>query len=206
MGARSVPVVARGGKFVFAQLIKEVVEFLGLNEDVGPKLSPKELVERADAIWTAAVRYCGQMPDTALDKELPNRPRSYRVLMHHIFQVPTAFLGARRSGGALAYEALVSPPPDSLKTSADIAAFGEVLRLDFAAWAASEGPGLGQGRTATYYGEQPTHEVLERTVWHSTQHVRQIMSLLEREGVAVDRPLGPVDFDNLPLPAPVWDS
>lgn len=206
LGARSVPVVARDGKFVFAQLIKDVVEFLGIDEDVGPKLSPQALVARGDMIWQAAARYVAQMPDGSLEKELPNRPRSYRVLMHHLFQVPTAFLEARGSGGSLEYERLVAPPPDDLKTGADIARFGEALRQEFAAWAAGEGDALGQGRMPTYYGEQPTHEVLERTVWHSTQHVRQVMSLLEQEGVAVDRPLGADAFEDLPLPAPVWDA
>lgn len=206
MGARSVPVVARGGKFVFAQLIKDVVEFLDINEDVGPKLSPQELVARGRLIWSAAARYCAQMPDAALEKELPNRPRSYRVLMHHIFQIPTAFLEARKAGGSLAYEALVAPPPDGVSKGEDVAAFGEALNAEFAKWAESEGDALGTGRMPTYYGEQPTHEVLERTVWHSAQHVRQIMSLLEQEGVTVDRPLDAEAFKDLPLPGPVWDS
>lgn len=206
LGSRSVPVVARDGNFVFAQLIKDVVAFLGIDEDVGPKLSPAALVARGDRIWQAATRYCAQMPDAALEKELPNRPRSYRVLMHHLFQVPTAFLAARRSGAGLTYEELVAPPPGNVRTSADIAAFGEAMRQDFAAWAKAEGDRLGQGRMPTYYGEQPTHEVLERTVWHSAQHVRQIMSLLEQEGIEVDRPLGADDFKDLPLPAPVWDD
>ena len=206
LGARSVPVVAKDGRFVFAQLIKDVVEFLGLDEDVGPKLSPAALVARGDHIWRAAVRYVGQMPEAALEKELPNRPRSYRVLMHHVFQVPTAFLEAVASTEGLTHERLVAPPPDDLRTSADIARFGERLRQDFAQWVEAEGAALGQGRMATYYGEQPVHEVLERTVWHSTQHVRQIMSLLEREGVTIDEPLADADFADLPLPAQVWDS
>lgn len=206
LGARSVPVVAKDGKFVFAQIIKDVVTFLDINEDVGPKLSPAELVARGDYIWKAAVRFVGQMPDASLEKELPNRPRSYKVLLHHLFQVPTAFLEARAADGALEYERLVAAPPDWIKTSADIAVFGEHLRLDFANWAAAEGDNLGQGHMQTYYGEQPAHEVLERTVWHSTQHVRQIMSLLEQEGVQVDRPLQQADFEGLPLPGTVWDS
>ena len=180
--------------------------FLGIDEDVGPKLSPAELVARGDRIWKAAVDYVGQMPDASLEKQLPNRPRSYKVLMHHLFQVPTAFLEARAAGAGLEYERLVAPPPDWIKTSADIATFGESLRQDFANWAATEGEALGQGRMPTYYGEQPTHEVLERTVWHSTQHVRQIMSLLEQEGVQVEGPLQPADFEGLPLPGSVWDS
>ncbi|MGZ0188352.1 MAG: glutaredoxin domain-containing protein, partial [Alphaproteobacteria bacterium] len=121
LGAKSIPVVSRDGKFVFAQLIKDVVEFLGINEDVSPTLSPAELVARGDLVWEAAARFCAQMPDSALDKELPNRPRSYRVLMHHLFQIPTAFLDARRDSTSLTYEALVSPPPEGVSTGADIA-------------------------------------------------------------------------------------
>jgi hypothetical protein len=206
LGAKSIPVVSRDGKFVFAQLIKDVVEFLGINEDVSPTLSPKELVARGDLVWEAASRFCAQMPDSALDKELPNRPRSYRVLMHHLFQIPTAFLDARRDSGSLTYEALVSPPPEGVDTGADIARFGTAMRQTFKAWANAEGTNLGKGQMQTYYGEQPAHEVLERTVWHSTQHVRQIMSLLEQEGVTVDQPLGDEAFNDLPLPRPVWDE
>ena len=80
------------------------------------------------------------------------------------------------------------------------------MRQTFKAWANAEGANLGKGQMQTYYGEQPTHEVLERTVWHSTQHVRQIMSLLEQEGITVDQPLGDVAFKDLPLPRPVWDE
>lgn len=206
MGARSVPVVSRGGKFVFAQLIKDVVQFLDIKEDVGPKLSPEELVKRGDYVWEAAIRYCRQMPNASLDKELPNRPRSYRVLMHHIFQVPTCFLEARDSGEVMSYERLVAPPPDGCETSEGIASFGENLRAKFASWAAKEGASLGHGKMPTYYGEQPTHEVLERTVWHSTQHVRQVMSLLEREGIKIDKPLGPDAIQGLPLTDKIWDD
>lgn len=191
---------------MFAQNVRDVVEFLGINEDVGPKLTQAELVARGDMIWQAAVRYVRQMPKSALAKELPNRPRSYRVLMHHIFQIPAAFLEARRGGEELVYERLVAAPPDDMQTSADIADFGEALRLDFTAWAGSEGDAICQDDMKTYYGGQHAHEVLERTIWHSTQHVRQVMSLLEMEGVQPDQPLPDSAFDKLPLPLKVWDE
>src|SRR4029077_20070702 len=46
IGARSIPVLSRGDKFVFAQNIAQVVAFLKLDEKAGPVLSPAQLVER----------------------------------------------------------------------------------------------------------------------------------------------------------------
>ena len=50
------------------------------------------------------------------------------------------------------------------------------------------------------------HEYLERTTWHSGQHVRQWMMLLGMAGIAPDRPLVEADFANLPMPGNVWDG
>ena len=56
LGARSVPVVSRGEAFVFAQIIKDVVDFLELEDDTAPTLSPQELAERYDGILETAIR------------------------------------------------------------------------------------------------------------------------------------------------------
>lgn len=206
LGARSVPIVSRGTKFVFAQVIKDVVDFLGLADDTAPELSPDELAERYDGILEAAIRLIRQMPDDRLGDELPNRPRSWRVVMHHVFQIPTAFLDMEESGESLTYETLIAAPPDDMTTSADIAEFGQVVRSRFARWGKGvEGEDF-SGDVPTYFGGTTRHEMLERTVWHSAQHVRQIASLLERAGVAPDRPLTADDIRGLPLTETVWDE
>jgi hypothetical protein len=46
LGARSVPVVSRGDKFVFAQIINNVKDFLEIEDDTGPALSPDHLKSR----------------------------------------------------------------------------------------------------------------------------------------------------------------
>ena len=56
LGARSVPVVARDGRFVFAQVIRDVVDFLDLPDDTAPTLSPAALAARFDRILETAVR------------------------------------------------------------------------------------------------------------------------------------------------------
>ena len=205
LGARSVPVVSRGDRFVFAQVIRDVVDFLGLDENTGPVLSPAELCARYDHVLETAIRLVRQMPDDKLEVQLPNRPRPYRVLMHHIFQIPTAYLDMEELGGTLTYESLVVLPPADMRTSAAIAAFGESVqgRLD-AWWECVKGEDFGR-LVSTYFGETSRHEMFERTVWHSTQHTRQIASLLEEAGIRPDRPLGPGDIRGLPLTDKIWD-
>lgn len=198
------PVVARGGSFVYAQIVGDVVEFLGLDAKTGPQLLPAELVRRLDLILAAAQRYTRQMPEDALERQLPERPRSYRVLLHHVFQIPNAFIDAME-GGALSYENMVSEPPSDMRTTEDIARFGEQVRRRVAAWWERLADRSGRQTVSTYYGAQPMHEVLERTTWHSAQHARQVMSLLEQQGIPPDRPLGAAELQGLPLPEKLWD-
>lgn len=206
LGARSVPIVSRGEKFVFAQVIKDVVDFLGLTDDTAPELPPGELAERFDGILETAIRLIRQMPDGRLGDELPNRPRSWRMVMHHVFQIPSAFLDMEETGEQLSHENLLALPPESIQTSADIAAFGETVQTRFRAWwKGAKGEDF-SGSVPTYFGGTTRHEMLERTVWHSTQHIRQIASLLEQAGVAPDRPLTPADIRGLPLTDTVWDE
>ncbi len=206
LGARSVPVVSRGERFVFAQVIKDVVDFLGLDEETGPALTPQALAERYDEILGRAVTLVGQMPDENLERTLPNRPRSWKVLLHHVFQIPTAFLDMEESGEPMTYEAMVAPPPAELTTAADIAAFGERVRARFQAWWRSQRDSDFSRRIRVYFGETSRHEMLERTVWHSTQHVRQVASLLEQVDVTPAAPLTKAHIAGLPLTDRIWDE
>ena len=205
LGARSLPVVSRGDKFVFAQSLGDVVEFLKLNEDVGPQLSPTELAARLNTILEAAQRYVQQMPPSALENQLPDRPRSYRVLMHHVFQIPNAFLDSVEGAGQkLTSENVVALPSDDLQTREQIAAFGKGVHARFRRWWDALDDRSGTQEMDTYYGRKPLHEVFERTTWHSGQHARQLMSLLEQQGIPPDRPLVKADLQGLPLTDKIW--
>ena len=198
--------MSRGSEFVFAQVIKDVVDFLGLGDDTRPQLSPAELAERYRRVLATAVRLTRQMPDDRLENELPNRPRSWRVLMHHLFQIPNAFLDMDASGTPMRYEDLTAPPPDEIRSSADIAAFGERTRDRFHGWWNEVADEDFDREMEVYFGTTTRHEMLERTVWHSTQHVRQLASLLEQTGVEPDAPLTAEDIKGLPLTDKVWDE
>ena len=67
IGARTVPVVSKGERFVFAQVIRDVVDFLELEDDVAPELSPENLAQRYDYILETAICLIRQMPDERLE-------------------------------------------------------------------------------------------------------------------------------------------
>ena len=205
LGARSVPVLSRGDEYVFAQNIAHVVKFLGLNEKAGPVLTPVQLVARLERFLDIALRIVPQMPDDQLDTEVPNRPRSYRVLAHHMFRIAETFLEVA-GGDALTYEKLTAPPPDDLHTTADIAMYGRGVRDRLAAWWGAKADKSGKETVQTYYGPQMLHEYLERTTWHVGQHTRQWVMLLGMHNITPDGPPGPAEFADLPMPTEVWDG
>jgi len=206
LGARSIPVLSRGDKFVFAQNIAQVVDFLKLDEKTGPVLSPAQLVERMDRFIGAALQIIPQMPDDRLDTEVPNRPRKYRVLAHHMFRIPEAFLEA--AGGTFFSQGLATEVtrPEDMASTAALAAYGQGVRDKVGAWRAAKGDKSCKETVQTYYGPQSLHEVLERATWHIGQHCRQWMMLLDMAGVRFERPLADADFTDLPMPKQVWDG
>jgi uncharacterized damage-inducible protein DinB len=92
-----------------------------------------------------------------------------------------------------------------MRTSAAIADFGDRARRRLNAWWQRVRDDDFARPVPTYFGETSRHEMFERTVWHSTQHTRQIASLLEQAGIAPHGPLGPDDIRGLPLTDKIWD-
>jgi hypothetical protein len=206
IGARSIPVLSRGDKFVFAQNIAQVVAFLKLDEKAEPVLSPAQLIERMGRFIDAALVIVPLMPDAKLDQEVPNRPRPYRAVAHHMFRIPEAFVEA--AGGTFFSHGLAAAVarPEDIASIAGLLAYGSGVREQVAAWWQATTDKSCQETVQTYYGPQKLHEVLERSTWHIAQHDRQWMMLLEMAGIAFERPLGDKDFADLPMPKKVWDD
>ena len=197
------PVLSRGKEFVFGQSLPQIVAFLGLAEKAGPALPVDELCQRLDKFMTEALALLPLMPAERLHVHVPGRPRSYRALAFHLFKVVDAFLDAEQ--GITLVQAMFREEPAADAGNDALVDYGTSIRDRFRAWRA--GGDTNPARSlGTYYGAQSLHELLERTTWHSGQHVRQWMMLLEREGVSFRRPLVDADFARLPMPANVWDG
>lgn len=205
LGARSVPVVARGGKFVFAQSLADVIKFLDLDIRLHRRLSPDDLVGKLDIVLSAAGRYVRQIPDEWMERQFRNRARPIRVLGHHVFRIPEAFLEAV-AGRDLSYELIMQEPAASIRNGEDLAAYGASVRIRFKRWWDGYPDRSCHGTMQTYFGNRSIHEVLERTAWHPAQHARQLMLILETLDIEPEGRLTSADLAGLPLPQKAWDD
>ena len=199
------PVVSKGSDYVFGQSIRDVADFLGIAMSGDGPLPADELQRRLQRVMAVARTLIAQFPQDRIGETLPGRNRSYLALGHHVFAVVEAFLLTAR-GGRLEAGMYDVPPPPGMHTGADVAAHGAGTAQDLADWWAGTDASTPQLTLDTYYGDQPLHEVLERTAWHTAQHVRQLTWALERMDIVPADRLSEADLDRLPVPEKVWDS
>lgn len=205
LGVRTVPVVARGKEYVFAQELADVSQFVGRKVDF-QRLPPAALMDKWRSVLAAAQRHVMQIPSQRLgERATEGRDRSIRDLAYHIYQVPDAFLKAIEEGAQDLASVYNAAPPAHVATAAQIRDYGENVSERLEHWWQREGEKAATARLQTYYGEQPLHHVMERCTWHSAQHARQIIAVLERFGIAPNGPLTNRDYAGLPMPAGLWE-
>jgi glutaredoxin len=206
LGLRTVPIVRRGTDWANGQVLRDVARVAGIPWGGAPVLPVPELCARLVDIQTTAQRLFVQIPDDQLGRLLPRRPRSYAQLAYHIFNIADAFLEHEVDGLPLKEGAYgrVPPPQDG---KAEILAYGADVLRRFEAWRDGPARTTDFSRPArVYYGDVTLHDYLERTVWHSGQHVRQLVMVLGLIGIAPDRPPTAATFAGLPMPEKVWDD
>lgn len=203
LGVTSVPVVTYGDQFVHGWNPRGVAELLGHTYEEPERLTIPQLQERQRLLLTAAQRALRQVPTDKLVVKAPVRDRTLRQLGYHIFRLSYAFIEAM-DGDGLTYEALVEEAPPSIQTGEDIARYGEWVSQRLAAWYAAARPERYEGEVTTYYGPQSVFDLLERTVWHAAQHVRQVYLFSEWIDVQFDEPLTDAAYRGLPMPESLW--
>ena len=205
LGVRKVPVVAKGDRFVFGQLLEQVARFVGLAGTGQQKLPPEDLVPRYRAILEAAQRLIAQVPDERINERvIPNRDRTVRLLCHHMFRIAESFIEAW-DGAEYTAEFHGLPPAADIRTARQLVAYGDAVRARFDAWWDRVEDRSCRKTLATYFGPCPAHDLLERSTWHTAQHCRQLADVLTRFGITPDRPLTPEQLAGLPLPERLYE-
>jgi hypothetical protein len=205
---RNVPVVARGDQFVFGQNLEDVAEFVGLQGGTGhTPLPPEQLIGKWLNVLRTAQRYLRQMPDSRLNElVIDNRPRSIRLMGHHVFRIGEAYLETAVDGVEYATQLANVPPKDgTFTTGEEIARYGDTVIARLEKWWKELPDKSCQQKVKTFFGMQPLHLLYERSTWHSAQHTRQLAAVLERFNITPDKPLTKEDLAGLPLPERLWE-
>jgi hypothetical protein len=207
LGMRSLPVVAQGDRFVFAQNLEDVAAFVGLDGTGHTRLPPAEIYRKWLLILAAAQRHIRQLPDDRIEQDvLPDRPRSVRSLAQHVFRIVDVYVNAAQ--GKTQYAPRDTNIPEAEErlylTGAAVAGYGDAAIGRLRAWWEGLPDRSFRQEMTTSYGVQPLHEVFERSAWHSAQHVRQLAAILEREGLRPEGALTADDLQGLPLPEGLW--
>jgi glutaredoxin len=200
-GLRSIPAVRRGTAFAYAQSLDDVAKLLGV-ERRHTSLSFSDLFARWDIVLGKTRAILEKFDDAQLNERvIPIRDRSVKHLAVHIFQIPEAFIKQVDEGFTAVrdIQGFVDP---SIVTRADLLAFAEGRQSKLQAWTTEKANTL-PPRLATYYGDQPASQVLERAVWHCTQHARQL-DIIAAGRLGAEFEISPETYAGLPLPKRLW--
>jgi hypothetical protein len=206
IGAQTVPVLAKGDQYVFCQNLEDVAEFIGLQGTGHTPLPPPVLIAKWITVLGAAQRYVRQLPAGRLaERVIENRDRSVRLLSHHVFRIGEAFLETVLDAVEYSVQlANLSPPDETFTTGEEIAGYGQTVIDRLENWWIKLEDNSCRQKVKTFYGTPPMHQLLERSTWHSAQHTRQLIAVLERFGIEPDGRLSAEDLAGLPLPEGLW--
>ena len=204
-GLRKVPVLAKGDQYAMGQMLDPFAKLAGISLAGSQRLSPEQLYKKYEMVFAAGQRYARQFPVERLNERvIPHRERAIRTLCYHVFRIGESFLETW-DGAEYSAKIADNEPSAAMRTGDDVARYGAAVWKRYEAWwAGLEDRSLSRV-LKTYYGDTPAHQVFERVTWHSAQHCRQLVAVLERMEIKPDRPLTASDLAGLPLPERLWE-
>jgi hypothetical protein len=204
LGVPVVPATVLGERVVHGWNPAALAELVGVPYDGAIALNPTELGQSLDNLLYYNQQVIRKVPQNKLASlKNPDRPRVLRDLAYHVFRLSVAFVDTMEEG-YFPEAWLLEDAPEGMNTGEDIAAYGERVRARIREWIAAAPEEIFQQLCKTYYGEQITHEFLERTAWHAGQHLRQVYNLLEEDGFLPQGSLPEAVFEGLPMPTELW--
>ncbi len=204
IGARSIPVVVSGQEFTFAQSLDDVARFVGISHSA-EYLPPQILVERWLQVLDIAIEAIAKLPLASLDtRPVPERARTVRDFAYHIFQVPDAFLQTVIDG-IPDWTVVANVDAPATINTAEILVYAEDKKRRITQWWDALEDRSCSRPLKMFYGEHSLHSFLERSVWHSAQHTRQLLWWSNENGISLTKQLTPEILQGLPIPTGLWE-
>lgn len=195
------PAVVVGERGVQGIDLVGIAALVGYDYEPPAMLAPPVLRERYLRVLAALDRFVEQLTEADLDWRSPDNQRSVRFLVAHAGTIMRMFVDTRHRDD---FDNSGAPPP-ALAADGDRAALLDWARgtvAGFEEWWREIGHDDPFDRVLrTTWGHRTLHEVLERAVWHTAQHVRQLQDWMAKFGAPPAHPLSEEDLAGLPLPS-----
>ena len=195
--------IVDGHQVIIGFYPKKLIPALKLEAQVDLSSSAGWVADKYHRILGAAIRATCQLTDAHLDRQLPWRAQSLRDLMVHVLSFPELAWLSHRHGSMTTEDMAASTQRlKGLATADAIAAYGEGVRRDVAAFLESANEEAFQRVVPAHYGGEVTVlELLNIILRHSTHHLMQAYSFMEQElGVSPQDPATEEDREGIATP------
>lgn len=207
LGARA-PAAVVGEQWAPGGDLAAVARLLDIPYDKREPLPPKELSWRYHVVMATLCGFFQQASPDVLARRHPMRKRTVLDIGHHAASVMRLFLAYYDPERYQAESYLLdagATAPAGIRTGADVIDQAIGTLGEFDRWWTSDGFDDPLERLVeTYWGIQTLSASLEREVWHTAQHTRQVEALLRDAGVEPATPLAPMILEGLPLPTSLF--
>ena len=196
------PVLARGGDSIVAVDLQKIADFVGLEVEQHQLLPAATLVDKWLKVLSSASRSMSQVPLDGFDTPItPGNDRTIRIVGHHVFRIAESYVESAQDGTPATLEHSERKlDAGSFRTPQEFVDYANRTMARVSAWWGGGAESRLSTRLETYFGEQTLHEFLERSVWHSAQHVRQVEAVLGGMSIAPIEPLTDEVLAGLPIP------
>ncbi|MBI4540094.1 MAG: DinB family protein [Gemmatimonadetes bacterium] len=206
LGLRTLPVTVIGETVVVGFNRSELVRALELSpESDRTRPGADVLLERYERVLGAFLRANRQIPDASLDWKSPERERTLRGFVYHVYDRPDLVLRGTQSG-AYRYEDIRASfeTAEAFRTTDSLVRHGEAVLerlrqyLGRAADADLECP------IDSYQGVLTVRELLDLALGHAAHHLKQLYHYFGLLGITADSPLTADDLTGIDLPSQLF--
>ena len=193
------PVVALGGQGVQAVDLRPVAHLLNIPYDAEPQLSPSALKHRLVALLRWLDDFAQSCPNDLHNLKIEGRERSLWDIVEHVVEISRiyeAVAANQREFDASAADANSTTHYTVFLVSGEINRLIDQIEQEQCNY---------DKELDTYFGNATLHWVLERTTWHTAQHLRQLEDMVLHSGTVTITSLDKSLLTELPLPTSVWD-
>lgn len=178
---------------------------LGLGAGGAASVDGPALLRRYRRIFGAFSRAARQVPDETLAWKSPERDRTLRMFLFHVYDRPDLMLRGLETG-VYRYEDVLAgyDRAEAYQTTAALVDRGDELLARVYEFLGTATPERLATPIDSYQGRLAVGELLTLALGHAAHHLRQLYHYFGLLGIVPDAPLADRDYEGIALPAKLF--